>query len=160
MKVDKKNLCDYNPCLNEGVCQWPIVNESYFGCKCKPCYSGTFCERKDCISEEAIIIYNNEFPKIKTAFHICSVIFLWILVIISLITTLRFVSRIKKLKIKEREGSVIDCTSYVTQENSICSSLYDATHGETRKRIHTITDAINREQYFKGFPPLKHKAPK
>ncbi|CEF61965.1 Epidermal growth factor-like domain-containing protein [Strongyloides ratti] len=160
MKFYGNNLCDYNPCLNEGICQWPIVNESYFGCKCKPCYSGVFCERKDCSSEEVTVIYNNEFPKTKTLFHISSIIFLWILIIISIITTLRFVSRIIKLKKKEKEGNVIDCTLYVTQEDSYCSSLYDATHGETRKRIHTIKNALHREHYLKGFPPLKHETPK
>uniref|UniRef100_A0A0N5B746 EGF-like domain-containing protein n=1 Tax=Strongyloides papillosus TaxID=174720 RepID=A0A0N5B746_STREA len=155
MKFKGKNLCDFNPCLNEGVCQWPIVNESYFGCKCQPCYSGIFCEKRDCINEEENIVYNEKFPEIRTISHYLAIATLWSLFFIACITTLRFISRVGKLKRDENEGTVIDCTSYVAHEDSMCSSFYGATHGETRKRMNKVKNAVHKEHTFKGFPPLK-----
>uniref|UniRef100_A0A0N4ZQP0 EGF-like domain-containing protein n=1 Tax=Parastrongyloides trichosuri TaxID=131310 RepID=A0A0N4ZQP0_PARTI len=151
MQNHGRNLCEYNPCLNSGVCQWPVVNESYFGCKCQPCYSGPFCERRDCNEKEKILIPHETFIDVNTTFNYIFISFGWFLSVIALVTILRFSSKVKKIKEKEDKGDIVDCTDFTTHEDSLCSSLYDATHGETRKKYTLIGNNIREKIHYDSF---------
>uniref|UniRef100_A0AC35U996 EGF-like domain-containing protein n=1 Tax=Rhabditophanes sp. KR3021 TaxID=114890 RepID=A0AC35U996_9BILA len=143
------NLCNVNSCMNSGICEWPIVNKSYFGCKCHACYSGQFCQVKNCDpSTPNVMILKAESGNIHSIQHFGMLAISWVLFFLGLISFLAFVHNKKKIDIEQKRGVVVDTTAFsINEKDSMCGSLFSAQKCEARNQANEEQDFNLALQY-------------